>query len=97
MKIPAAWGVIRIKANTDDTIYCVQRLNQTVAAMADTRQDMQGISADATLRGGGNPEGSALAASKRAPFCGDPRMTKKVALTNDGSRTITIGAHLIDK
>ena len=97
LKIPAAWGVIRVKADIDDAIFCVQKLNQTVAATADTRQDMQDASADATLGGGGNPGGSAPAASKRAPFRGDPQMTKKVALTSDGSRTITIGAHLIDK
>ena len=71
MKIPAAWGVIRIKADIDDAIYCVQRLNQTVAATADTRQDMQDASADATLGGGGNPGSSAPAAYKRAPFRGD--------------------------
>ena len=97
MKIPAAWGVIRIKADTDDAIYCIQKLNQTVAATADTRQDVQDTGADATLGGGGNPGGSAPAASQRAPFHRNPQMTKKVALTSDGSRTITIGAHLIDK
>ena len=37
------------------------------------------------------------AASKRAPFRGDPQMTKKEALTSDGVRTVTIGAHLADK
>ena len=31
MKIPAAWGVIKVKADIDDAIYCVQKLNQTVA------------------------------------------------------------------
>ena len=55
MKIPAAWGVIRIKADVHDAIYCVQKLNQTVATTADTRQDVQDASADATLGGGGNP------------------------------------------
>ena len=69
----------------------------TVAAMADTRQDVKDAGADAPLGGGGNPGGSAPAASKRAPFRGDPQMTKKVALTSDGSRAITIGAHLTDK
>ena len=72
MKIPAACGVIRIKADTDDAIYCVQKLNQTVAATADTRQDVQDAGADAPLGDGGNPGGSALVASKRAPFRGDP-------------------------
>ena len=89
--------MIRVKADTDDAIYCVQKLNQTVAATADTRQDVQDAGGDAPLGGGGNPGSSAPAACKRAPFRDDPQMTKKVALTSDGSRTITIGAHLIDK
>ena len=97
MKIPAAWGVIRGMADTDDDIYYVQKLNQTVAMMTDTRQDVQDAGADAPLGGGGNPGGSAPVASKRAPFRGDSQMTKKVALTSDGSRTINIGAHLTDK
>ena len=55
MKIPAAWGVIKVKADVDDAIYCVQKRNQTVVAMVDTRQDEQNAGADATLGGGGNP------------------------------------------
>ena len=97
MTIPAAWGVIRVKADIDDAIFCIQKLNQTVAATADNRQDMQDAGVDATLGSGRNPGSSAPAASKRAPFRGDPQMTKKVALAGDGSRTITIGAHLTDK
>ena len=27
MKIPVAWGVIKVKADIDDVIYCVQKLN----------------------------------------------------------------------
>ena len=55
MKIPTAWGVIWVKADVDDAIYCVQRLNQTVAAMEDTRQDVQDAGADAAPGGGANP------------------------------------------
>ena len=97
MKILAAWGVIKVKADTDDPIYYVQKLNQMVAATADTRQDVQDAGADALPGGGGYPGGSAPMASKKAPFHGDPQMTKKVALTSAGSCTITIGAHLTDK
>ena len=68
-----------------------------MATTADTRQDAQDVGADALSGGGGYPEGSAPTSCKRAPFHGDPQMTKKVALTGDGSRTITIGAHLTDK
>ena len=35
VKIPAAWGVIKVKADIDDAIYCVQKLNQTVATTVD--------------------------------------------------------------
>ena len=38
VKIPTAWGVIKVKAVVDDAIYCVQKLNQTVAATASFRQ-----------------------------------------------------------
>ena len=33
IKIPVAWGVIKVKANIDGAIYCVQKLNQTVTAL----------------------------------------------------------------
>ena len=85
MKIPPAWGVIKVKANIDD------------ATTADTRQDVQAVGAGAFSRDGGYPGGSASTSSKKAPFHGDLQMTKKVALMSDGSRTITIGAHLADK
>ena len=93
----AAWGVIKVKADIDDAIYCVHKLNQTVAMMADTHQDAQDTGADALPGGGGYPGGSARTSSKRAPFHGDPQMTKKVVLTTGGSRTITIGARLTYK
>ena len=45
-----------------------------------------------------SPENATASASpKQAHFKEDPKMTKKVALTHDGSRCITIGAHLTDK
>ena len=89
MKIPAAWGVIKVKANVDDAIYCIQKLNQMVAATASIRQRI--------LRGRRVPGGSASTSSKKAPFHGDPQMTKMVELTSDGVRTVTIGAHLADE
>ena len=64
---------------------------------ADTRQDVQDVGADAFSEDGGYPGGSVSTSSKKAPFHSDPQMTRKVALTSDGSRTITIGAHLADK
>ena len=68
-----------------------------VATTADNRQEVQEVGAGAFSGDGGYPGGSASTSSKKASFHGDPQMTKKVALTNDGSHTITIGAHLTDK
>ena len=79
------------------TIYYVQKLNQTVAMTADTRQDVHDVGPDAFSGDGGYLRGSTSTSSKKAPFHGDPQMTKKVALTSDGSRSITISAHLADK
>ena len=81
----------------DDAIYCIQKLNQMVAAIASIRQGVHEANVGAFSEDGGYPGGSAATSSKMAPFHGDPRMTKKVALTSDGSRTVTIGAHLADK
>ena len=64
---------------------------------ADTQQDVHDAGADALSGGGGYPGGSALTSSKGAPFHGDPQMTKKVALTSEGSHNITISARLTDK
>ena len=97
MKIPTAWGVIKVKTDIDDAIYCIQKLKQTVATMAETRQDVMEVGANAFSGDGWYPGGSTSTSSKKASFHGDPPMTNKVALTSDGSRTITIGAHLADK
>jgi hypothetical protein len=91
LKIPAPWGVIKIHADIDDAIYCVQQLNQAVAITADVPQGVQEDDA------GVPPGGSTSTPLKKAPFHGDPQLTKKVALTSDGVRSITIGARLTDK
>ena len=53
MKIPAAWGVIKVKEDIDDVIYCVQKLNQMVATTADNRQEVQEVGAGAFFGDGG--------------------------------------------
>ena len=55
MKIPAAWGMIKVKADIDDAVYYVQKLNQTVAMTADTCQDVQEVGAGAFSGDGGYP------------------------------------------
>ena len=97
MKIPAVWGVITIKADVDDAIFCVQKLNQTVAATSDVPQNVLEVGVGAFSGDGGYSEGSTSTSFKKASFHEDPQMTKKVALTSDGSRSITIGARLTDK
>ena len=91
LKIPAPWGVIEVRADIDDAIYCVHQLNQTVATTADIPQGVQEDD-DGAL-----PGGSTSTPPKKAPFHGDPQLTKKVALTSDGVRSITIDARLTDK
>ena len=68
-----------------------------MAARASFHQGVQEADDGAFPEGEGFPGGSASTSSKKAPFYGNPQMTKKVALTGDGVRTITIGAHLTDK
>ena len=97
MKMPAPWGVLTVKADVGDAVLCVQKLNLAIAA---TSGDLQGVQeADAVAFSGDeeSPEGSTSISPKPAHFKEDPKMTKKVALTPDGSRSITIGAHFIDK
>jgi hypothetical protein len=97
LKIPAPWGVIKVRADIDDAIYCVHQLNQTVATTADIPQGVQEDDDGALPGGEGHPGGSTSTPPKKAPFHGDPQLTKKVALTSDGVRSITIGARLTDK
>ena len=105
LKIPAPWGVIKVKADIDDAIYCVHQLNQTVAIMADVPKGVQEDDVGAISGGEGHLGGSTSTPSKNKKRDPDPDkrvivtepLTKKVALTSDGSRAITIGAHLTDK
>ena len=97
MKMPAPWGVLTVKADVGDAVLCVQKLNLAIAV---TSGDLQGVhGADAAAFSGDeeSPGGSTSASPKPAHFKEDPKMTKKVALTSDGSRSITIGARLTDK
>ena len=74
MKIPAAWGVIKVKADINDAIFYVQKLNQTVAMTADTRQEVQDVGADAFSGDGGYP-----GARRRLP----PRKRHSTATRDD--------------
>ena len=68
--------------------------------LAATSGDRQGVQeADAVAFSGDeeSPEGSTSVSPKPAHFDEDPKMTKKVALTPDGSRSFTIGARLTHK
>ena len=96
MKMPAPWGVLMVKADIGDAVLCVQKLNLAIAA---TSGDLKGVQeADAVAFSGDeeSPGGSMSVSPKPTHFKEDPKMTKKVALTPDGSRSITIGARLTD-
>ena len=58
LKIPAPWGVIKVRADIDDAIYCVHQLNQTVATTADIPQGVQEDDDGALPGGEGHPGGS---------------------------------------
>ena len=97
MKMPAPWGVLTVKADVEDAILCVQKLNLAVAATSGDPQGAQDADTVA-LPGDGESLGDSTSVSpKQTHFKEDPKMTKKVALTPDGSRSITIGARLTDK
>ena len=69
-------------------------------AIAATLGDLQGVQeADAVAFSGDeeSPRGSTSVSPRHVHFKEDPKMTKKVALTLDGSRSITIGARLTNK
>ena len=89
--------MIKVKADIDDAIFYVRKLNQMVAATTDVHQDVQEADGGAFSGGEGYPRGSAATPPKKVPFHGDPQLTKKVALTSDGARTVTIGARITDK
>ena len=97
MKMPAPWGVLTVKADVGDAVMCVQKLNLAIAATLGDLQGVQEADAVAFSRDNESPGGSASASPKLAHFKADPKMTRKVAFTSDGSRSITIGARLTDK
>ena len=97
MKMPALGGVLTVKANIGDAIMCVQKLNLAIPATSSALQGAQEADVVVFSGDGESPGGSALASPKQAHFKEDPKMTKKVALTHDGSRYITISARLNDK
>ena len=97
LKIPAPHGVIKIQANVEDAIFCVQKLNQTVAAMSSIRPEAMEDDVDAFTGNEADPVGSTSTSFKKATFQGDSQMAKKMALTVDGVLSLTIAAHITDK
>ena len=97
MKMTAPWGVLTVKANVGNVVLCVQKLNLAIAATSDDLQGVQGTDVVAFSGDEDSPRGSTSVSPKPAHFKEDPKMTKKVALTPDGSRSITIGARFTDK
>ena len=97
MKMPPPWGVLTVKADVRDAVLCVQKLNLAIAASSGDLQGIQEADVVAFSRDEESPGGSTSASPKLAHFKEDPKMTKKVALTSDRSRSITIGSHLTNK
>ena len=97
MKMPAPWGVLTVKADIGDVVLCVQKLNLAIAVTSGDLQGAQEAGVVAFSGDGESPGGSASTSPKQAHFKEDLKMTKKVVITLDGSRSITIGARLTDK
>ena len=97
MKMPTPWGVLTVKADVGDAVMCVQKLNLAVAATSVDPQRVQEADAAAFFGDGESPGGSTSAFPKLAHFKEDPKMTKKVPLSPDGSHSITIGTRLTYK
>jgi hypothetical protein len=80
LKMPSAWGVLSVKSDRKDAIFCVEQVWRTAAAASPESTDAAGHS-DPTP-----PRKKLLAA--------DGALTKQVLLGGDGSHPVTIGAGL---
>ena len=84
------------QGDVGDAVLCVQKLNLAIAATSGNLQRVQEADAVAFSGDEESPGGSRSVSPKPEHFKEDPKMTKKVALTPDGDRSITIGARLTD-
>ena len=79
LKMPAEWGVITVKADKKDAVFCVEQMFRATAVPTPGNTD--------------EPSSSAPRPAKKLLTEG-VQLTKQVPLCDDGSHPVTIGAHL---
>lgn len=94
MKIPGEWGIITIKNDYKDAIYCVNVMNEAVAAAVHEEADGHPLQVGKDPGSSSQAGGSFSVPAKKAKFARDENLTKKISLTGDGNHLVTIGAHL---
>lgn len=83
LKMPAGRGVISVKADSKDAVFCVEQMFRAAAAATPGNTD--------------EPNASAPCPAKKKLLTEDSRLTKQVPLHDDGSHPVTIGASLSAK
>jgi hypothetical protein len=107
IKIPTTWGVLTIRANIRDAIFCIMGMDKAAAA-GETGNLGEAMSEDAgpgssMARKRCSPELIAMVCAGVGPaphkgkLTGEAGLTKKVPLGDGTSRTFTIGATLTPK
>ena len=83
LKMPGAWGVLAIKVDRKDAIFCVEQMMRAAAAATPGNTDDAGPSDPSPPR--------------KKLLTGDSALTKQVPLSDDGSHPVTIGSGLAAK
>ena len=111
LKIPAEWGLITVRADAKDAVFCVEQIFKMAAVSEPAAEP--GDSQDDDLRSptpatcgkrpretpGSDPgKVTCVGPAPRKPgMKGERLLTKRVPLRGDPARCVTIGAHLSEK
>ena len=82
LKMPAEWGVITVKADTKDAVFCVEQMFRAAAVASPGNID--------------EPSSSAPRPAKKLLTAGG-QLTMQVPRSDDGSHPVTLGANLSAK
>jgi hypothetical protein len=101
IKVPATWGVLTIRADIRDAVFCVAEMDKAATAGGPGNLG-EAMPEDAGL-GPSSPEPNAMVcevvgpAPRKGKLMGEVGLTKKVPLGDGTSRTFTVGAALTPK
>jgi hypothetical protein len=107
IKIPATWGVLSVRADIRDVVFCIAEMDKAVVAGEPSNLG-EAIPEDAgpgssMARKRCSPEPIAMVcegfvpAPRKGRLVGEAELTKKVPLGDGTSRTFTMGARLTPK